>query len=120
MKILLLIGGLLMGFQVQAAVWKGHAVLVIKPEHVAEFKIAVNKIIAPTKLEVGCISYEGFQVMNEKGQETNRFEFHEVWSSKEAMLIDHKENAPHMKVFFKEIDGFLESFEVGGSYVKTL
>jgi quinol monooxygenase YgiN len=119
MKLLLMIGGLIMGIHAQAAVWKGHAILVVKPERVSAFKVAVNKIIAPTRQEVGCISYEGFQVVDEHGQATNRFEFHEVWASKEAMLIDHKENAPHMQIFFKEIEGFLESFEVGGTHVLT-
>lgn len=114
-----------MSLQSQAGVWKGYAVLVVKPERVADFKVAVQKIIAPTRQEAGCISYEGFQVLDEKGKETNRFEFHEVWKTKETMLVDHKENAPHMKAFFKEIkadqsDSFLESFEVGGKEVKTL
>lgn len=108
-----------MGIFAEAAVWKGHAVLVVKPEHVNSFKAAVNKIIAPTRQEAGCLSYEGFQIVDDNGKATNRFEFHEVWATKEAMLIDHKENAPHMKVFFKEIEGFLESFEVGGTYVLT-
>jgi len=75
--------------------------------------------------EKGCISYEGFQVFDEKGNPTNRFEFHELWVSKEAMMIDHKEKSPHMKLFFKEIkadtkNSYIEKFEVDGKYVRRV
>lgn len=103
-------------------VWQGAAVLVVKQNNIDEFKHALAKIIKPTRLEKGCISYFGYQVLNDQEQETNRFEFHELWQSKEAMLIDHKEESAHMQAFFKEIkadtpESFLESFEVGGKYI---
>lgn len=126
MNHLILIGVLIMSFQVEAkTVWKGRAVLVIKKDKVAEFKKAVAKIIKPTLKEKGCLSYEGYQVIDEHGKETNRFEFHEVWVTKEAMLIDHKEKSNHMKTFFAEIkadtkDSLLESFEVDGKTVTVL
>lgn len=106
-------------------VWQGSAILVIKPEKLPEFKKAVSKIIEPTRKEAGCITYYGYQVIDDKGNETNRFEFHEIWKSKEAMLIDHKENSAHMQKFFKEIkadtqDSFLESFEVKGQPVQII
>ena len=107
------------------AVWQGSATLVIKPTKLEEFKKAVSKIIEPTRKEAGCITYYGYQVIDENGKETNRFEFHEIWKSKEAMLIDHKEKSAHMQTFFKEIkadtqDSFLESFEVKGQAVKII
>ena len=126
LKTTVLLGSLLMITQVHAhAVWQGSATLIIKKSRVADFKKAVAKIIEPTKQEAGCISYTGYMVMDEKGQETNRFEFHEIWRTKEAMLIDHKENSPHMKAFFQEIkadteDSYLESFELDGKYVTLL
>jgi quinol monooxygenase YgiN len=106
-------------------VWQGSATLIIKPEKLHEFKKAVSKIIEPTRKEAGCITYYGYQVIDEKGNETNRFEFHEIWSSKEAMLIEHKEKSAHMQKFFKEIkaetsDSFLESFEVKGQAVQII
>lgn len=106
-------------------VWKGSAILVIKKAKIDLFKKAVHKIIVPTLKEAGCISYEGYQQLDENGQETNKFVFHEIWKSQEAMLIDHKEKSQHMKDFFQEIkadtpDSFLESFEAGGSYVTIL
>lgn len=106
-------------------IFKGHAVLVIKKDKVEAFKREVAKIIAPTRAEPGNVSYEAYQVLDAQGNPTNRFEFHELWKSEMAMMVDHKENAPHMKAFFKAIkageDGsFIESFEVGGSTALTL
>ncbi len=115
-----------MGLQSEAkAAWQGSAILVIKKDKIQEFKRAVAKIIAPTRNEPGCITYVGYQVLNEHGEETNRFEFHEIWTTKEAMLIDHKENSSHMKAFFKEIKAdlpgsYLESFIINGKSVKTI
>jgi quinol monooxygenase YgiN len=105
--------------------YKGSATLVIKPEKVSEFKKAVHKIIGPTRKEPANISYEAFQVIDEKGNETNRFEFHELWASEKAMMIDHKENSPHMKEFFALIGigtehSWVEFFEVGGKTVREL
>lgn len=126
MKFLLIYFILLQGEMAMSKnVWKGTAVLIIKKERLADFKKAVAKIIEPTKKEKGCLSYEGYQVFDEVGNETNRFEFHEIWQSKEAMLIDHKENSEHMKEFFKEIkaetkESYLESFVVDGKLVTII
>jgi|GEM_PF-5091612 len=113
------------GYANEPLIWKGQAVLVIKSSKLKAFKKAVSKITAPTLKEKGCISYEGFQVFDEKGNPTNRFEFHELWVSKEAMMIDHKEKSPHMKLFFKEIkadtkNSYIEKFEVDGKYVRRV
>lgn len=118
--------GVIMALTGQAeTVWQGSATLVIKPEKLKDLKKAVSKIIEPTRKEAGCITYYGYQVVDDKGNETNRFEFHEIWKSKGAMLIDHKEKSPHMQKFFKEIkadtqDSFLESFEVKGQPVQII
>jgi quinol monooxygenase YgiN len=126
LKSIIITLGAIMALTGQAeAVWQGSATLVIKPEKLQEFKKAVSKIIEPTRKEAGCITYYGYQVIDDKGNETNRFEFHEIWKSKEAMLIDHKEKSIHMQKFFKEIkadtkDSFLESFEVKGQTVHII
>lgn len=104
-------------------IWKGRAVLVIKDSKIEVFKKAVKKIIKPTLNESGCISYEAFQVYDESGNETNKFEFHELWKSKDAMMIDHKEKSAHMIEFFKEIkinsdESYVINFEVDGKWVK--
>lgn len=89
------------------------------------FKKAVSKIIGPTRKEKGCITYHGYQILDDQGNETNQFEFIEIWISKEAMLVDHKDNTPHMKLFFQEIkindqDSYVESFDVQGKYVQLI
>lgn len=125
-KILLIVLGVITARICRAeSVWQGSAILVVKPEKLKEFKEAVSKIIKPTRREAGCISYIGYQIIDEQGKETNRFEFHEIWKSKEAMLIEHKEKSKHMQKFFKEIkadttNSFLESFEVKGQSVQVI
>lgn len=106
-------------------VYKGSAAFVVKQERVREFLSAVQKIVAPTRKEPGNICYEAFRVLNDKGEETNRFEFHELWISEKAMMIDYKERAPHMKEFFRTVrvgepDGMVKSFEVSGHLVEEL
>lgn len=125
-KILLIVFGLItINICHAETVWQGSAILVVKPEKLKEFKRAVSKIIEPTRKEAGCISYFGYQVIDKHGKETNRFEFHEIWKSKEAMLVEHKEKSEHMKKFFNEIkanttNSFLESFEVKGQSVQII
>jgi quinol monooxygenase YgiN len=109
----------------QATVFKGSATLVIKPEHIADFKKAVLDIVGPTRKESGNISYEAYQVVDPQGTPTNRFVFHEIWTSEKAMMIDHKENAPHMKRFFSLIGigtdhSWVQSFDVSGDTVKAI
>jgi quinol monooxygenase YgiN len=98
-----ILGGNMSSFA-NSRVFKGHAVLVIKNDKVEAFKREVAKIIGPTREEPGNISYEAYQILDTEGRPTNRFEFHELWKSKQAMMVDHKENAPHMKTFFKAIE----------------
>lgn len=106
-------------------VFKGTAVFFVKPEKVDDFKREVLKIIGPTLKEAGNISYEAFQVVNDKGQLTSRFEFHELWKSRDAMMIDHKDNTAHMKNFFAAIrineeDSWIEKVEISGNDVEVL
>jgi quinol monooxygenase YgiN len=108
-----------------STVFKGSAILVIKPERVSDFQKAVHDIIGPTRKESGNISYEAYQVVDQQGKPTNRFVFHEIWKSEKAMMVDHKENATHMKRFFSLIGigtdhSWVESFEVNGNTVKSL
>lgn len=106
-------------------VFKGNAKFYIKKEFVSAFKNEVHKIIAPTLQEKGCVSYEAYQVLDEQGNLTNAFEFHELWTTKEAMLVDHKDNTPHMIHFFNtirigEADSWVDKVEISGHYVEIL
>ena len=124
-QLIMLLGAIMTSTSMAENVWQGSAILVIKPAKVAEFKKAVAKIIEPTRKEAGCITYYGYQVIDETGRETNRFEFHEIWKSKETMLIEHKEKSAHMQKFFREIkadtaDSFLESFDIKGQSIQII
>lgn len=106
-------------------VFKGTAIFHIKKQKITAFKNEVLKIIPPTRQEAGCITYEAYQVLDEAGKPTNVFEFHETWSSREAMLIEHKENAPHMKTFFDAVrigtpHSWVEKVEISGHYAEVL
>jgi quinol monooxygenase YgiN len=106
-------------------VFKGTAVFFVKHEKVDDFKREVLKIIGPTLNEAGNISYEAFQVVDDKGQLIPRFEFHELWKSRDAMMIDHKDNTAHMKNFFAAIrlnekDSWIEKVEISGSDVEVI
>lgn len=105
-------------------VFKGYAHFKIKPEYVKPFSEEVRKIIKPTLQEKGCLRYEAYQLVDDNGQLTNEFLFHEVWKSKSDMMIDHKEKAPHMIRFFSLIkigtSDWVQSFEVSGHNVIQL
>ena len=114
-----------MSFAKPEMIFKGYARFKIKPQHLLDFKKEVEKIIDPTLKEKDCLQYEAFQVLNEQGLPTNEFIFHEVWRSKKAMMIDHKEKSTHMINFFAKIkigqpDSYVESFEVSGTDVRPL
>lgn len=106
-------------------VYKGTAIFFVKTEKVGAFRDEVLKIIGPTRKEAGNISYEAFQALDEQGQLTSRFEFHELWKSRDAMMVDHKDNTDHMKNFFSLIkinqpDSWIEKVEIFGTHVEIL
>lgn len=106
-------------------VFKGSAVFTVKLERIEDFKKEVLKIIDPTRKERDNVCYEAYNVIDESGHPTARFEFHELWVSKASMLIEHKENTTHMQHFFKTIcfgekDSWIEKFEISGTDVEIL
>jgi len=110
--------------KVKRKAFKAEAVFHVKPGMVEEFRREIQKIIGPTLKEAGNISYEAYQV-EENGQLTSRFEFHEIWRSRDAMMIDHIQNSAHMKKFFavirlNEKDSWVEKMEFSGSEVEIL
>jgi quinol monooxygenase YgiN len=106
-------------------IFKAQARITVKVEKLEEFKIALKKIIEPTKNEEGCLQYQVFQLKDDDGEQLNVFEFHEVWDSRERMLIDHLEKAAHMQEFFKTIkmgtdESYISLFESTNSYAEEL
>ncbi|MDA9951420.1 antibiotic biosynthesis monooxygenase [Oligoflexaceae bacterium] len=104
--------------------YKGSAIVVVRADKIDDFKKAVAKILEITRKEPGNISYEAFQILDEGGTPTNRFEFREQWISKDALDRQHMKSQ-HMKSFFKEVkaqsqDSFLESLEISGEWVNKI
>lgn len=64
------------------------------------FEAQVKKVLAPTREEPGCISYEAFRLQKD-GKPSNEFEFREKWKE-EQDLQDHLKS-PHMSDFMKAI-----------------
>jgi quinol monooxygenase YgiN len=97
----------------------GYALFVVKQNYLEEFKAAVAKVIEPTRREPGCRGYRAFQILDETGQPTNRFEFVEVWTTKEAMMVEHLERTPHMQEFLRALklntsESWVESAQIHG------
>src|ERR1700722_3652600 len=65
----------------------------VKPEAVAAFKTSVEKILQPTRAEVGSVSYHYVQSIDDPTE----FIFIEVWKSSRA--IDLHMNTPFIKKF---------------------
>ncbi len=106
-------------------VFRGRAVFTVKEQHVDEFRKEVSKIIAPTRKEKGCIKYDSYQIADSNGKLLPTFEFHEIWISKDAMLVDHKEDTSHMKYFFNAIklgkpNSWIKKSEISGEYVEII
>ena len=123
-RILLMLGVLINTTFAADLVWKARAIFTIKENRVVDFKEAISSIIGPTLNEKGCISYKGFQVFDEEAKLTNKFEFNELWISKDALMVDHM-NSTHMKVFFETIkmgksDSWIEYAEFESYWVETL
>ena len=86
----------------------------VKPGTEEAFKIAANKILAPTRAEASNISY----VYNQSTSDPTEFAFVEQWESNEA--IDTHLQLPHMQAFFGEVGGFFEpGYPIINRYVRV-
>ena len=72
-----------------------------KPEMVQVVKAELLKLLAPTRVERGCINFDMHQALHDESQ----FLFHENWES-EACLRDHL-NAPHIRNWFGKSETLL-------------
>ena len=103
--------------------YRANAKFIIKENKLEMFKEAVEKIISPTRKEVGALKYEAYQVLNDEGRESRVFEFDEIWRTHEDLKL-HIETR-HMRDFFEEIkwktkESYVESSEFKGTFVKVL
>ncbi|CAH0533560.1 hypothetical protein VST7929_01430 [Vibrio stylophorae] len=77
-----------------------------KPEHIALVKNELQKLIAPTRLEEGCISYD----LHQDNQDPAHFVFFEKWSS-HALWQVHMNNQP-LKDYLAAVDGAVADFQI--------
>jgi len=82
------------------------AKITAQADHKSTVKQELQKLLAPTRKEVGCINYD-MHIDNDKD---NIFIFHENWLT-EADLDNHLASQ-HIKACFDVIGDLLESVEV--------
>lgn len=70
-----------------------------KPDHIELVKAELNKLIAPTLKEEGCIQYD----LHKDNQNPEIFLFYEIWQSRE--LWQQHMNAAHLAEFNKVTEG---------------
>ena len=79
-----------------------HAYIRIKPEFRDSAMDAMVKMIAPSRAEEGCITYNFF----EDSKEANSFVFVEEWTSREALLDVHFQTS-HFEKFAAAMEGWV-------------
>ena len=67
-------------------------------------KAALEKLIAPTRAEEGCLQYD----LHQDNENPALFLFFENWASREQWQV-HMNNA-HLKTYMEETDGLVASF----------
>lgn len=75
-----------------------------KPDHVALVKSELQKLIAPTLAEEGCINYD----LHQDNENPAHFMFYENWESRE--LWEAHMEGQHLKDYQAATDGFIEGF----------
>ncbi len=82
------------------------AMVKAKPKYIAEVKQACLDIIAPTRLEAGCLSYD----LHIDLEQSDSFVFYETWATAED-LVAHNE-MPHFKAFLQALEGKFEDIKI--------
>jgi quinol monooxygenase YgiN len=67
-----------------------------------EVKQALSSLIAPTRREEGCISYD----LHQSHDDPSQFMFYETWESKAA--IDNHMQTPHIGAVVSRVDELVE------------
>lgn len=69
------------------------ATITAKPDRIADVRRELEKLVAPTRKENGCINYDLHVDLNDP----SRFVFYENWIDKPA--LDAHAKSPHMKAW---------------------
>lgn len=82
------------------------ATLIAKPEHKAATHSAVERVVEPSRQEMGNIQYDLHEEIGHKGT----YVFFEVWASQEA--VDRHNSTVHFQNFVEEVEGKLETLDI--------
>jgi quinol monooxygenase YgiN len=77
------------------------ATVVAKQECVEAVKAELLKLVAPTRLEAGCLEY----TLHQDIDDPCLFIFYETWEN-EAALADHM-NSPHFRAYINAVEGMI-------------
>jgi quinol monooxygenase YgiN len=75
-----------------------------RPGKEADLRAALISLLAPTRKEPGCISYDVHQSVDDPA----KFLFHENWQSKEA--LDRHMRSPHLQKLVPRVDELCVAF----------
>jgi quinol monooxygenase YgiN len=75
-----------------------------KPDHIAFVKAELEKLIAITRKEKGCLQYD----LHVDNTQPEHFMFYENWESRE--LWQAHMNAPHLAAYMRATDGAVAQF----------
>jgi len=70
----------------------------------ADLRAALTGLVAPTRLEAGCLNYD----LHQSPENSGKFLFHENWTSK-ALLEAHLQSA-HIKALLPRVDELCVAF----------
>ena len=77
-----------------------------KSDQIDLVRTELEKLLAPTRAEDGCIRYE----FHQDNEDPTRFLFYEEWASRAQWQV-HMNNA-HLKAYLEATDGAVEDFRL--------
>ncbi len=80
------------------------AIVQAAPGQVERVKVELQKLVAITRSEAGCIQYD----LHQDNADPARFLFFELWESRELWQVHI--NAPHLAAYRKATEGAIAEF----------
>lgn len=78
--------------------------IVAKPDQINLVKAELEKLVAPTRAEAGCVQYD----LHQDNENPAYFMFYENWESRE--LWQTHMNAPHLAAYMAATEGAVDQF----------
>lgn len=80
------------------------AQITAQPDRIERVKSELEKLIAPTRAEAGCLQYD----LHQDNEDPARFLFFENWTSRE--LWQAHMDAPHLRAYLVAVEGAIAEF----------